>query len=59
MLDSLALVAAIAAAGAMVVAKPVPEREAVTTIAKTVPAGDKVFAPICKTKSTVKRAPIV
>jgi len=51
------LVAAVAAAGAMFVAKAAPERGAFTAVAKTVPAGDKPFAPICNSNGVIEGRP--
>lgn len=49
---SVVLVAA--AAGTMFVAKAAPEREAFTAAPKTVPSGDKPFAPICKSNGVIE-----
>src|SRR5437016_814038 len=53
----LVLAAAVAAAGTVFVAKAAPERAAFTAFPKTVPAGDKPFAPICKSNGIIEGRP--
>ena len=45
------------AAGALYVAKAAPERETTVASSRTVPAGDKPFAPICKSNGVIEGRP--
>ena len=53
----LVLVAAVAAAASLFVAKATPERQAFTAVSKTAPAGDKPFAPICNSNGVIEGRP--
>jgi len=48
------LVAALAAAGAAFVAKATPEPAKPAAVSRAVPAGDKPFAPICKSNGVIE-----
>ncbi len=51
------LVAAAAAAGAAFVAKATPEPAKPVAVSRVVPAGDKPFAPICKSNGVIEGRP--
>jgi len=51
------LVAALAAAGAAFVAKATPQPAEPVAVSRAVPAGDKPFAPICKSDGTIEGRP--
>ena len=51
------LVAAVAAAGTIFAAKATPEPAKPVAVSSTVPAGDKPFAPICKSNGVIEGRP--
>ena len=51
------LVAAVAAAGTMYAAKATPEPGKPVAVSRAVPAGDKPFAPICKSDGVIEGKP--
>ena len=51
------LVAAVAAAGTIFAAKATPEPAKPVAVSRTVPAGDKPFAPICKSNGVIEGRP--
>jgi len=54
---SMVLVAAAAAAGTIYAAKATPEPAKPVTVSRAVPAGDKPFAPICKSDGVIEGKP--